>query len=347
MIKKLIILAAATAIAISSTACSYFLPTEKKISAPALIESENIVMPTTKIRRGDLVVFHDIESTFVPEPTNLETGELERTGTVERIYFDKGQNVKEGDLVLELNTDSINDRLMQQEISLEKARLTYEENLTLYETGKIDRYTLEFSRLSLESARDYMSDLEEEYRQHFVYSPADGVIVDINFSEGDRAWGEVFSVADPNIGVFEVLMRVNADNRTPAEMALMELDIGDPVLIIYQGIQYDGEIFRDIGQYYMEIGYDPENNHTQALTHELPAGITFGKNATLRNIVEQSMNAVVIPMGEVYSADDEPYTYVVEGENIEKRYIELGMDDGYFYEVLSGLEEGETILKVN
>jgi hypothetical protein len=192
-----------------------------------------------------------------------------------------------------------------------------------------------------------MSDLEEEYRQHFVYSPADGVIVDINFSEGDRAWGKVFSVADPNVGVFEVLMPVNADNRTPAQMALMELDIGDPVVIIYQGIQYDGEIFRDIGRYYMEIGYDPQDNHTQALTHELPGGITFGKNATLRNIVEQSMNAVVIPMGEVYSADDEPYTYVVEGENIEKRYIELGMDDGYFYEVLSGLEEGEMILKVN
>ncbi len=347
MIRKLLLIAAAAAIAISSTACSYFLPTEREVKAPPLIKSEKIIMPTTKIRKGDLVVFHDLESTFVPEPTNIAVGELERSGNVERIYFDKGQKVDKGDLVLELDTDAVNERLMQQQIALEKARLTYEENLILYETGKIDRYTLEFSRLSLESAQNYMHDLEKEYEQHFVYSPADGVIVEMNFTEGARAWGPVFSIADPGIGVFEVTMEVNANNRTPAEMALMGLDIGDPVTIIYQGEKYEGEIFRDIGAYYMEIGYDSVDNHTHATTKQIPEGITFGKKATLRIIVEESLNAVVIPMGAVYSPEDAPYTYVVKGELIEKTYIELGMDDGAFYEVVSGLEEGDMILKVN
>lgn len=347
MIKKLLLIAAAATIAISSTACSYFFPIEKEIKAPLLIESEKIIMPTTQIRKGDLIVFHDLESTFVPEPTNITVGELERTGVIEQVYFNKGQKVNNGDLVIKLDTNLVEERIVRQQISLEKSRLEYEENLILYETGKIDKYTLEFSRLSLESAQNYIQDLKEEYEQHFVYSPANGVIVDMNFAEGARAWGDVFSVSDSAIGVFEVTMRVNVDNRTPAEVALMNLNKGDAITIIYEGEKYEGEIFRDIGTYYMEIGYDPENNHTHAKVRKKPDDITFGKKATLRIITEQALDAVVIPKDAVYSADDDPYTYVVKEDLIEKTYIELGMDDGSFYEVVSGLEEGDTILKVN
>jgi len=35
------------------------------------------------------------------------------------------------------------------------------------------------------------------------------------------------------------------------------------------------------------------------------------------------------------------------GNEIEKRFIEIGMTDEYFYEVTEGLSEGDSILKIN
>ncbi len=46
----------------------------------------------------------------------LFIGELEVTGRVSSIYYSLGEEVNKGNLVLELNTDVINDKILIQEI---------------------------------------------------------------------------------------------------------------------------------------------------------------------------------------------------------------------------------------
>ena len=347
MMKKIVLLITTIAILLVSSACSYFLPREEEVVTPELRDSEAVVMPSIKIRRGDLVFFHDINANFVPEPTEKFTGELNKSGEVSNIYFFIGEEVKKGDLVLELDTESIKDKIMVQEINLEKTRLAHEQNIVLYETGKADKYTVEFSKLSLASAENYLSDLKEDLAEHYVYSPADGVVVSLNYDVGDKAFGPVFTVSKLSLGVAEILMNANADARSPAEMATLDLDIGDKVIIIYEGKEYNAELLRDVTTYYTEVEYDAQNLHFNFSLEEVPEGISFNKIITMRNIIEEARNAIVVPLSSVYAPETNPYTYVLVNGEIEKRSIELGMDDGYFYEVTSGLKEGEMILKIN
>lgn len=346
MLKKIILIITATVALTMFSACAYFLPTEVKNIAPELIDSKKVIMPSVEIRKGDIFLMYDLGATFIPEPTLLYTGEIDVTGRVSNIYYSLGEEVKEGSLVLELNTDVIKDKILVQEINVKKIRLSYEQNQVFYETGKIDRYTLELSALTLESAENYLSDLKIELDLHYIYAPADGVIVYLNFDVGDSAFGEAFGVSKIENGIFEVLIPSTAEF-SDAELAILDIEIGDTTMIIYEGYEYEIELIRDYSSYHVEFGFDPSYNHIQFKSSQIPPEIGFNKKATVRNITEQALDAVVIPINAVYSAESNPYTYVILGDEIERRTLEIGMNDGVFYEVVSGLEEGELIRKVN
>lgn len=347
MFRKTLLVIISILILTAFSACSYFLPSEKEVIPPELIKSEDIVLPLVEIRRGDLIAFHDISAAFVPEPIKIATAELEVSGLVSEIYYNVGEMVTEGDLVIELDTDKIDEQIMVQDISLEKARLSYERNLALYEKGEVDRYTLEFSGIALEAAQNHMDDLVESRRKHYVYAPSDGTIVNMLTAEGSNAFGDVFTLAVVEEGLFEILIDSNLDGMSPAQESIIALDIGDEVQVIYEGEIYEGKVFRDTSMYYTEVEYDAAYTHTQILTDTLPDSIAFNRKVTVRNVTEQAEDVVVIPVSAVYGITGEPYTYVVDGTEITKVYIELGMTDYYFYEVVSGLSEGDSILKIN
>jgi len=348
MLKKIIITITAFIVLMMFSACSYFLPSEVKYVTPELIDSERVIMPSVEIRKGDLVLMYDLGATYIPEPTVLFTGELEVTGRVSSIYYSLGEEVNKGALVLELNTDVIKDKILIQEINVKKIRLSYEQNQVLYETGKIDRYTLALSALTLESGENYLSDLKLELDLHYVYAPSDGVIVYLNFDIGDNAFGEAFGVSKVEEGIFEGLITsTSTSGFNDAEFAMLDLEIGDTTMVIYEGYEYEVVLIRDFSSYHVEFGFDPAYNHIHFKCSQIPPDIGFNRKATIRNITEQALGAVVIPINAVYSAEANPYTYVIVGDDIVKRALEIGMNDGVFYEVISGLDEGELIRKAN
>lgn len=349
MYKRVLSVLMIFAFAVSVSACSYFMPIEKKIIAPKLQDSEKVIMPSVMIRKGDLILMYDIAGSFIPEPSKLHSAEAGINGIVHEVYFTVGDFVSEGDLVIELNTDSIVDKIHIQEINVEKLRLAHEQNLAAYETGKADRYTVELSKLSLESAENYLSDLNDDLQLHYIHAPADGVLVYINFDNGDNAFGDAIGVAKIEDGIFEVLISSNTGDAgmTPPQMELIGMEIGDEILVMYEGVEYEGEILRDYSTHHVEFGFDAAYNHVHIKTIEIPERIGFNKPVTIRNITEQALGAVVIPMNAVYDVENDPYTYVINGEEFEKRFLELGMNDGIFYEVTEGLTPGESILKIN
>lgn len=347
MFKRTTLIITSLALLVILSSCSYFLPSEKKYVAPELRKSEVVVMPSSKVRKGDLIMFYDLESTYIPEPTLLYSGELEISGKVKSINFSLGQEVKKGDLVLELDTQTIIDKILVQEINVEKNRLSHEYNQVLYENGKTDKYTIQLSALTLEASLNYLADLKDELLQHYLYAPDDGVIVSMKYEVGDNAFGKAFEISKIEDGIFEVKIRVTQAGMSPAELELISLDIGTKLLVLFEGREYEVEIVRDYSAVHLEMGFDPEYSRVHLRSSVVPPGIAFKKTATIRNITEQAFGAVVIPINAVYSADSNPYAYVIIGEEIEKRPLELGMNDGVFYEVISGLEEGESILKTN
>jgi hypothetical protein len=53
---------------------------------------------------------------------------------------------------------------------------------------------------------------------------------------------------------------------------------------------------------------------------------------------------LLIPNRAIQGSWENPFVEVVTDEQIEKRQISIGLSDGIYAEVLSGLEEGEEVI---
>lgn len=68
-----------------------------------------------------------------------------------------------------------------------------------------------------------------------------------------------------------------------------------------------------------------------------------GMNCTAEIIVEQYKEAVYIPVQAVIRVGGRPTVYVIKGDKLESREVELGLDNNRMIRVISGLEPGEIV----
>lgn len=72
--------------------------------------------------------------------------------------------------------------------------------------------------------------------------------------------------------------------------------------------------------------------------------LKVGMFADVKLTLETSENVVYIPLDAVLQADDTMYVYVTDGTTATKRELTLGISDGEYTEVTSGLSAGEQIV---
>ncbi len=330
--------------------CMYFMPIERTIYEPELLPSEKLILPTINVIEGDLRIVYDKEAIIVADIENTEIVSCTTLGTISELYVKVGEVVKKNQLVGILDMKSINEQVFKQEITVEKAKMNYDRQLGLYNIGKIDFYTLEFARLSLEAYENYLSDLYEKQVAHYLYATSSGTIVEIFKFEGDPAKGDVLSICP--LSNFLIQYEIPAtDNLAPTDALLMRLPSGKSnddgkVKIIYDGNQYTGYIYRTSSQYSLAYDYFGNDVYGQIAFTILPEQLVLGKTTTIRYVEDEAFNVMVIPISTVYPNDDGTfYTYVVVNNEIEFRIIEIGITDGIFYEVKSGLVAGDKVLK--
>jgi HlyD family secretion protein len=160
------------------------------------------------------------KSTPVYEFTSITRGTLEKTvsstgtlnpvatvkvlprmsGKVEKVYVDYNTPVTKGQILAELNTDSLRLKREQQLAQVTKARANYElqqlnfqNQQRLAERNLISDYELRTTRTNLDGqgadlaiAESNLRSIELEINQYaFITSPIDGIVLDKNLSEGD------------------------------------------------------------------------------------------------------------------------------------------------------------------
>ncbi|MCK5811443.1 MAG: efflux RND transporter periplasmic adaptor subunit [Clostridiales bacterium] len=332
------------------TGCMYFMPVENTIYEPELLPSEKLILPTINVIKGDLLIVYDKEAIIVADIENIDIVSCTILGTINELYVKVGEVVKKNQLVGILDMKVINEQVFKQEITVEKSKMNYDKQLGLYNIGKVDFYTLEFARLSLEAYENYLSDLYEKQVDHYLYATSSGTITEIFRFEGDSAKGDVLGICP--LSNFLVQYEIPAtDNLAPTDALLMSLDSGKlnndgKIKILYDGNKYNGYVFRTSSQYSLAYDYFGDVVYGQIAFIGLPEKLILGKTTTIRYIEEEAYDVMVIPISTVYPNDDGTfYTYVVADNEIKFRTIEVGITDGIFYEVKSGLMEGDKVLK--
>ena len=289
------------------------------------------------------------------------------SGIIQEIYVDEGDQVQAGDLLAKIkvipNEQTLNSaegRVKTTQIILQNSEKEYYRNKKLFEKGIISEQ--DFNSIELRFNQDKQnlenakSDLQiirlgsiggSALTNTNVRSTISGTILQVPVKEGDQAieantfnpGTTIATVADLNKMIFEG--RVDEGEVSKLRTGLpLKIEIGaieDKVyeakltLIAPKGIEVAGAIqFQIEGEVYLDDEY------------VIRAG--YSANATIVTKVKENVLAIDEYLLQFDNKTKEAFVEIeISDQNFEKRKIEIGISDGVYAEVLSGVSLDDRI----
>jgi len=284
---------------------------------------------------------------------------------VTRIHADLGDTVQVGQLLAKIYDVPFRDAYQQAQAQFRQNQTSFNRDSTqfvrqeqLYESGSISssefeeaRATFENSRAQLEAASASLTQSREDLENTEIRSPVNGVVLSRTIAEGD--------VATTGQAVFEVANLVGYETRLHLPMRDWEsVNIGQPVelrLSSGEGLIARGTVSRISPQLSETTGL---GEVVVSLTEVNPR-LRQGMLAESRITLETRDNTIIIPRSALIERVDtyiEPETntvelrrsysaFIAEGDSIARqKELTLGLEQGERVEVLSGIEEGQSLI---
>jgi RND family efflux transporter MFP subunit len=195
------------------------------------------------------------------------------------------------------------------------------------------------ARLGTATAR--LAEIEAMIAYATITAPFDGVVTFRSLDPGDLVYAATS-------GGSEILLRVAQVDKLRVVTHIPErdavwLDVGDPVQLEFDALPgkvFSGTIARKSGSLNgstqrMQAEIDLDNSKGQLLP-----GL-FGR-ATIG--LEKHPGALVLPAGAVRFGQGPSHVYVVSGGTVKHQPVTIGLDQGEWVEILSGLSGGEQIV---
>lgn len=137
-----------TGIMLAMSGC-YFLPKAEETLAPPLKEPMAVTYDTVDVKKDSLIQQITGRGSFESVSRSNIYFSL-RGGYLKKIYVKDGDHVKKGDLLVELDTDSLKMQVKQQQAQVDLNEAIYNQ---MKSTGKLD----------IEAAKKQMDDIKKEY----------------------------------------------------------------------------------------------------------------------------------------------------------------------------------------
>ncbi|MBQ2419574.1 MAG: efflux RND transporter periplasmic adaptor subunit [Alistipes sp.] len=249
---------------------------------------------------------------------------------IKEIRFDVGDHVRKGETLVSLE----NSALVQSKAQMDNAKIEYDRTDELYKIGGASKSEWDARRLQYEVAKATYENLLENTT---LVAPISGIVTARNYDNGDMAGGLPVLVIE-QIRPVKIMINIS-ENLFARVRKGMKVDVNFEA--------YGDEVFAgSISRIYPTI-----NNATR----------TFAAEVTIPNNDERvrpgmfarvtlpygKQNHVVTPDRSVNKlmGSGDRYVYVLEADGtVRYSKVELGRRLGSEWEILSGLESGETVV---
>ncbi len=259
----------------------------------------------------------------------------EESGTVRAIPHDKGERVKAGDVLVELDRrqlaaekESARSNLELQDYSVDKVR-------RLYEAGKVSRQELLAAETLYAQALAASRIADLRHDRAAVKAPFAGLVVDRYAELGQlvAAGTPVARVIDP----FTLKLQGSLTEQevrwlregAPTEVQLDGYDAPVPGVVHWVGFEADPKS----GKFKVEINIDNPD-----------LALRTGVVGRARVLKEVHQDVLAVPRDALVSHRQSLSVYVVEGDSAVVRPVRLGADQGLMVVVTDGLRSGEKLV---
>ena len=275
-------------------------------------------------------------------------------GKIARIYVDEGDRVAKGQVLAEIDTESLRLQLKQAEAgqavaeaahkdavrNKERMGRLFKENAVSEQQFEQVKLGLEAAQAQLEQARAAVNMASHALDISIMKAPFAGIIAARNAEVGDVV-NPMMGGFSPTSGVLTLVdfskVKISLD---VSQDTVLQIRKGQPAALIVAS--YPGRVFS--GKVTIA------NLAADSMTKKFGVEVTVDNpDLTLRPgtfgevviEVESRENALVVPQMAVI---DRGFVYVAQGGKAVKRAVRLGLQTSQAVEVLDGLKEGESVI---
>ncbi|MDO4481114.1 MAG: efflux RND transporter periplasmic adaptor subunit [Bacillota bacterium] len=255
-------------------------------------------------------------------------------GKVTSVGVKVGDYVKQGTVLFKIDDTQIQSSITQAREACELARTTFERIEYLYSEGVVSQQDYESTKAQYTNAELAYSSALESASYYTVTAPISGYVTVMDVSVGSVA-GQSMAAAIADTSQLVINAKV-------AENLAGKINVGDRVDIYVSSLNktFGGSVTTaskvpSIGTvtYPVTISVnDPEN--------ELMAGMF----AEVRIKTAQEASALIVPSESVIVKGGETIVVTLDGNIPEFNPVEVGIDNGEYAEILSGIKAGDVIV---
>lgn len=274
-----------------------------------------------------------VEVTGVVRPAQRAQLAAKVMGAIEEMPVTLGQAVRTGDLLVKISAGEISARVVQAQSQLNAARRDLERERDLLAKGASTADLVKGLEDRFAAAQAMVHEAETMLGYTSVRAPFDGVVA--------RKLADAGDLASPGVPLLEV----EATSHFQIEAAIPDslavgLAPGAPLAaqIPAVGASFDGTLAE------ISSAADP-NAHTVLAKIAVPAGIAVRSGAFARvQVPGEPVAALLVPRTAISRLGQMERVFVASGDRAVLRLVKTGADRGENVEVLSGLDDGESLV---
>jgi HlyD family secretion protein len=222
-----------------------------------------------------------------------------------------------------------------------------------------DKKNLELSirqkEIDLEQVKKKLNDLKEDLNDYYITAPFSGILSTLNIKKGDLiASNQIIGKIITNQKIANIsLNEIDAAKVKVSQEAILTFDALPDLKVKGKVIEIStvGKEEQGVVSYDAKISLEKENKEIKPGMSVNAEIITYSKSNILlipNSAIKSDKTGQYVEIVKNYSLNkiNTVSPVVISEEMIEKRYIEIGMSNDEFSEVLKGLNDGEIIIVI-
>ena len=264
-------------------------------------------------------------------------------GLLTQIHCEEGQHVKKGDLLFELDTRSTDALIAKAEVAVEFAQKNFARKQQLSSTDNVSRKLYDEAEQLLQTTRKDLLNAKTQRELLQIKAPLSGTVAAIHFKVGEAV--SLNTVMADLIDLERLDIAIRVPSQEAAALRLRQsVDISTASTQAWSRI--DAAPMQRGKLIFIGSQVDPLTD-TLLVRASLnnDSGLRPGQFVSVRILVEERLERLVVPIESVVTRDGSSVIAVVEGDSAKQKIIKPGLRDGNLIEVSGdGLQEGMTIV---
>lgn len=258
-------------------------------------------------------------------------------GRITRVNFEEGQKVKEGRILVEIDSEELEAQLAQVAADLEIARLNHERMNRLIANDNVSQQELDQAATALKAAEATHRLYTERLAETKIRAPFTGFLGTRRVSPGDYVQPGRDIVNLEDIETLKIDFMVS-------EKFLSRLSVGQSVEVrvdAFPKLVFQGRV------YFMDPRID-ETSRAIRLRARIPnpdVKLRPGMFANATLIVGETDKALLLPEEAVIPRRGKTYVFLVAENTAKWTEVELGTREPGLVQVLGGLEAGDWVVR--